>query len=291
MAYLRADTLEWLDYGLMAAGWMILVVWAVRWRWRGRRDPLRGSPIRLNRLTLAVVLACFAMNMAGGLIGQGLADWVVPGRLPELIREAWQGRLSANLMQLFVAGACLAAGWMTFDTGWRGLGIGRRPIRRDLIDAFCGLLTAICLCGAVLQGVGWVIETFFEGFVPPSHHVFEVLELPQAGPWLKLMTFGGALVLAPLGEELFFRGIIQTGLKKIMPPHWGSMRHRWAAIGLTATLFGLMHLSMPQHVPSLIVLGIVLGYLYERSGSIALPILVHMLFNGKSLLWYALMRD
>ncbi len=35
-------------------------------------------------------------------------------------------------------------------------------------------------------------------------------------------------------------------------------------------------------IPALIVLGLILGYLYERCGSIVVPILVHMLFNGKT---------
>jgi hypothetical protein len=66
------------------------------------------------------------------------------------------------------------------------------------------------------------------------------------------------------------------------------MRHRWLAVLITAVLFGMMHFNVPQHVPPLIVFGFILGFLYEKTGSLYVPVLVHVLFNGKSLLWYQL---
>jgi membrane protease YdiL (CAAX protease family) len=60
------------------------------------------------------------------------------------------------------------------------------------------------------------------------------------------------------------------------------------AVGAAAVLFGLMHWGTPHHIPALIVLGLILGYAYERTGSLRVPIMIHILFNAKSLLWYAL---
>ena len=105
---------------------------------------------------------------------------------------------------------------------------------------------------------------------------------------IQWLAVAGALILAPIGEEFFFRGMLQSGIKKAVPRRWGSLRHRWIAIVVTALLFGLMHYSVPHHVPPLIVFGLILGYLYEKSGVIIVPVLVHILFNGKSLLWHAL---
>jgi membrane protease YdiL (CAAX protease family) len=59
---------------------------------------------------------------------------------------------------------------------------------------------------------------------------------------------------------------------------------------VVGVIFGAMHGPTPQHVPALMVFGCILGYVYERTGSLVLPILVHMMFNGKSLLWDALLR-
>ena len=68
---------------------------------------------------------------------------------------------------------------------------------------------------------------------------------------------------------------------------WGVwvVRHRWWAIGVTAVLFGLVHYTTPHHVPALAAFGFVLGYLYERYGSLTVVMLVHMLFNAKTLLY------
>jgi membrane protease YdiL (CAAX protease family) len=105
---------------------------------------------------------------------------------------------------------------------------------------------------------------------------------------MRFAAIASAVILAPLGEECLFRGIIQTAFKKIVPPRLGSMYHRWLAIAATAGIFGLMHAGTPQYVPALIVLGVLLGYLYERTGSLWVVIAVHLLFNAKSLLWYHL---
>ncbi|MEN6337366.1 MAG: CPBP family intramembrane glutamic endopeptidase, partial [Phycisphaerales bacterium] len=68
----------------------------------------------------------------------------------------------------------------------------------------------------------------------------------------------------------------------------GSLYHRWAAIACVAVWFGAMHWPTPQQVPALIILGVFLGYLYERTGSILAPIYLHILFNSKSVLWHYL---
>jgi membrane protease YdiL (CAAX protease family) len=90
-----------------------------------------------------------------------------------------------------------------------------------------------------------------------------------------------AAVLAPFAEELFFRGIL-------LPALAGRFRSTWAATMVTAIAFGAMHYAVPQTVPALIALGLALGYVYLRTRSLTLSILIHMVFNAKSILWLAL---
>ncbi|MCY1034945.1 type II CAAX endopeptidase family protein [Corallococcus sp. BB11-1] len=89
-----------------------------------------------------------------------------------------------------------------------------------------------------------------------------------------LLMFFGTLV-AGTGEELFFRGYVQTRLVE----RWGP----WAGIAGAATLFGFMHLD-PIHSPLALVLGVYLGWLAERTGSVRLPVFVHILNNAASFL-------
>jgi membrane protease YdiL (CAAX protease family) len=79
-----------------------------------------------------------------------------------------------------------------------------------------------------------------------------------------------AVVMAPFFEEIFFRGFVFRNLRDLLGPP--------LAMGLSALLFGLVHLQAPQIVP-LTALGIVLAFLYERSGSLLVPIGVHALWN------------
>ena len=77
-------------------------------------------------------------------------------------------------------------------------------------------------------------------------------------------------VLAPIGEEFLFRGIILRGLLARMRP--------WRAIGLTTFLFAAMHLN-PWQVPAGLGLGLLCGWVYLRTRSLGLCILLHFLNN------------
>ncbi|WP_247235543.1 CPBP family intramembrane glutamic endopeptidase [Telluribacter sp. SYSU D00476] len=78
--------------------------------------------------------------------------------------------------------------------------------------------------------------------------------------------------IASLGEEVFFRGIVQRKLVE-----W--MRNAHAGIWLAAVLFSAMHFQFFGFFPRL-VLGVVFGYLYLWSGNIWVPTMAHFLNNG-----------
>lgn len=76
-----------------------------------------------------------------------------------------------------------------------------------------------------------------------------------------------AVIMAPIFEEIIFRGIIQKGLinKGVKP---------WKAILFAAIVFGLVH-GNPWQFVGAILLGSVLGIVYEKTKSLLLPILLH----------------
>lgn len=89
------------------------------------------------------------------------------------------------------------------------------------------------------------------------------------------MFFVTAAVAAPIFEELLFRGFLLPSLTKYLPT--------WGAIGLSALLFAVAHLSLSEVLP-LLVLGSVLGFVYTRSRSILAPIMLHSLWNSVTML-------
>jgi len=85
-----------------------------------------------------------------------------------------------------------------------------------------------------------------------------------------------AVVVAPLVEEMIFRGLFQTMIRSYLG-------RPWPAIMLTSALFAAVH-GNATHWPALFVLSVGLGYAYEKSGSLFRPIFMHALFNGISIL-------
>jgi len=276
--------LERIDDVLMAVGGVVLLVAILRWLRAGRRDPLRGSPIRVNTLSPLKLWFCLLIYTVVGFAAQAGAGLVSIGGGEPKNHEVWRILLAANIAQVLWIAVALILVRMTFVAGLRGFGFGRCGLACASRWSVGGLIVSVGVCGAILTATQWVIEWI--GYVPPKHSVFETLEDPSATGWMRMIPIVGAILLAPIGEELLFRGFLQTGVQKLVLRRGHSLRHRWIAISVAACLFGLMHLGVPHHIPALIAFGVILGYLYERTGSITVPIFVHMLFNAKTLLWY-----
>ena len=96
------------------------------------------------------------------------------------------------------------------------------------------------------------------------------------------LLFVMVAILAPLLEELLFRGLLQNALKHKMPA--------FAAIGLSATIFALAHVNYlaPQIefyiFPPIFILGAAFGYLYHVTGSLRVCILLHVINNSAAML-------
>src|SRR5204863_6383154 len=80
-----------------------------------------------------------------------------------------------------------------------------------------------------------------------------------------------AIILAPIAEEMLFRGILYPTLKQ--------NGFRRSAFILSSFIFALVHLNLMLIVP-LTFLALVLALLYEFTGNLSAPIAAHCLFNA-----------
>lgn len=88
----------------------------------------------------------------------------------------------------------------------------------------------------------------------------------------------GVGIVGPLFEELLLRGLLYGSIRHMADEH--------ASVALTAGVFTLMHLQYSWTVMLLILpMGVVLGYARARTGSLWVPILLHVINNGMSLVW------
>jgi len=90
-----------------------------------------------------------------------------------------------------------------------------------------------------------------------------------------------AVPLSPFVEELLFRGIALPLFARYMSTGW--------AVCLVSAIFALLHFHVPALVP-LFVIALAFSYAYIYTGSIVVPIVMHVLFNGVSLI-NALLMD
>ena len=91
-------------------------------------------------------------------------------------------------------------------------------------------------------------------------------------PLAFVFVFIVVAILPAFGEELVFRGLIQTELQR-------AIRNPHIAIWLTSILFSAIHLQFLGFVPRALI-GAFLGYLYYWSGNLWIPILAHFFNNG-----------
>ena len=145
--------------------------------------------------------------------------------------------------------------------------------------------------GALLTGLGWGIPAWL-GATLASAGVVWLLESigfdaePQAAeqaialvdPWLVVVA---VVILAPIAEEVFFRGVVFNAWLREGGP-------RWALFGSSA-LFALIHLSVVAVVP-IFLLGLALAWVYRRTGSLLAPIAMHATVNAISVALALLVR-
>ncbi|GAB5541425.1 MAG: hypothetical protein SangKO_011850 [Sandaracinaceae bacterium] len=257
------DVSPWrlLPYGaflLMAGGFWIV----------GRR---RGQP--QARLWLPFVLVFVVLGL-GGALASWLGCVLIGG---QGLRAEAAGLLIGEL-----AMTALAAGWffLARRRGWTEAPGDEAPLGTGRVYAL-GLLYATMWMARVVV------------FTIPLVVVSQALEVGGASPALEnllagakgdsthfALLFGAAVVLAPVAEELLFRGLVFPHLSRFFSP--------WGAIVGSAVLFGMLHVAHGFMLVGPLTLGLVLGWARWRSGSVGVPILLHATFNGTATLLAAI---
>ena len=128
--------------------------------------------------------------------------------------------------------------------------------------------------------VFWVILLSF-GLIIPTMWLQEELHLEMPKEMEELFTsvcstpygYFTLAVLAPWAEEVVFRGAILRKLLEIF-----SHQMHWVAIVISAIIFGAVHMNMAQGVNAF-VLGLLLGWMFYRTGSIFPGIVLHWANN------------
>lgn len=242
-------------------------------KWRGvfyiylhesRRDtypPLRPSWGILD--ILIIVALIYLCSILFGFFGGRLAAWVlslIPGiGSIELAVMLIAGFLQGILIVVFVLFAVRAR-----KAPLAALGIGNINLRNIWSYGVLGGLGVYLLVTLIMA----VIILFLPQFPQPQAVADLFLNARGGVQIISLLLLVG--FIAPLSEELLFRGFIYPVLRGHFGVNWG--------ITATACLFGLMHFDLVRFVP-LAIGGACLNIFSERSNSIYPAIVAHSMWN------------
>ena len=130
-----------------------------------------------------------------------------------------------------------------------------------------GLVAALTVSLATIAAA-FVCEPISAALPDMPAYLEEALESMTNGPlWASLLSVS---IFAPLFEEWLCRGLVLRGLLSKMNPT--------GAICVSAAFFAVLHLNPWQAIPAFI-LGLLFGYVYYRTGSLKLTMLMHCVNN------------
>jgi len=173
---------------------------------------------------------------------------------------------------LLAIAAIIAVARKSFARRLKGFGLQAGTMARDFAAAVVSL---VCIWPiitiAVLLTILATHSLGVTGSGVEKHEMLKTFILYRQLP-VRLSMIAFMVVIAPVFEELLFRGLFQTLIRRFVTSVW-------AAIVISSVLFATAHQNF-THWPALFVLALCLGYSYEKSGSLFRPIFIHALFNA-----------
>lgn len=254
-------------YGLA----LVLFVAMAGWRFHASRMKEVGSPPELPVGKVAVWFYrpwdLLGIALLAGLFYAQAVGSAVMGEKNEPITINAAGILVSIGLQFLLAGIALAIVIRRVDpVRWLGLSWRQWPWVMLVAPA-----TVVCMWAifAGLQGLGYM-DLMDKLGVEKVQDTVAIFQKEKNVAVLILMGFTAAVV-APICEEVVFRGYLYPAVKRFVGP--------WMSALCTALMFSAAHGSVSALIP-LFVFGLALVALYEFTGSIWAPMAAHFLFNA-----------
>ncbi len=159
------------------------------------------------------------------------------------------------------------------------LGLSLKNFTKNVFYGIVGYLAILPTLVAIL--IITVIVTNLIKYVPEKQPVVELFLKEKDVAFLAFTSLFAAIV-GPMIEELFFRGFMYSALKKYIGIFWSML--------FTACVFAALHTNVIGFLP-ILVIGILLAYLYEKTGTLVSSITVHIIHNLSMVLFVFLIKE
>ncbi len=253
-----------LDYG-----------WLTKPHWRQMIESRTGPPTAQWGLSavLKTVLLFIAGSVGISLVLGSLKTFLFHGLDPNfliLFHTTLSDFLCVGLVIYFIRQS--GATWR--DLGFKGVEA------KDFWVGILGYMAIIPLFALALMLLILITQLF--SFEPSPHPLVEVFLEKEKSPGVIAYSIFLACVVGPFLEEIFFRGFCYPAFKK----RWG---RGWALV-LSSAFFSAIHNNLFAFIP-VFILGLSLGYLYEKRGTLVPSITLHILHNSIFILYFFLAKD
>ena len=161
-----------------------------------------------------------------------------------------------------------------FETGYKLNSKNFGPYKGWMVALITVALTYSMMVASDLPNyLNYKLTTAIPGMQDLYDQFVEMMGQMTGGPlWSSFLV---TAIFAPIFEEWMCRGVVLRGLLTKMKPVW--------AIVISALFFALIHLN-PWQALNAFIIGLVMGYVYYRTGSLLLTMLIHFVNNGTAVI-------
>jgi membrane protease YdiL (CAAX protease family) len=147
------------------------------------------------------------------------------------------------------------------------LGLSLKNVFKNIFYGLAGYIALVPVLVLILAATAVVIN--ITKYIPAKQPVVELLLKEKDTAFLAYSSLFAAIA-GPFVEELFFRGFLYGALKRYISVFWSML--------VTAALFAALHTHVVGFLP-IMALGVLLAYLYEKTGTLVSSITVHIAHN------------
>ncbi|MFC1453709.1 lysostaphin resistance A-like protein [Verrucomicrobiota bacterium] len=235
--------------------------------WNGMAERIRARPWLTKDALLLLLILMLIQVSAGMMHWAGIKLGWFAGDAKETTAALIQGVLFHGVALLII--------WVFIrrrHSSWHeAFGLEFAGLKRAAgqgVMGYIGIIPIIVVTSILCQ-----VFFYAAGYPVTLQDVVTIFLEPQSG-WSLFFLLLLAVVVAPLVEEVLFRGILLPVLMKKMGAG--------TAVVASSLIFAGIHQHLPSFAP-LFILAVVLSMLYIYSGSLWTPIVLHAVFNGVSI--------
>lgn len=186
----------------------------------------------------------------------------------------------ALLVEAGLGVVSLVIGWLAGHQSAVGMS-SAAPVRDQLIGIAWGVVATLPMLLVLAASTRIRIPSLDRVEQLARQAVRHLFPKPQ------LWQLAAVSIAAGLGEELFFRGLVQAGLAALIGGDYGI----WIALAVGAAVFGAFHWLNATYALLAMLAGLYFGWLLIASGSLWTPIVAHAAYDFIALVYLVRTND